>query len=474
MTISNLGQKVFREGSAMRILVVDDDHSIRMTLKELLSENYEVEISESANIALGLLEKSAFDLVITDNQMPGISGLELIKKGSALYSSTSFVLMTAYASIEQAVESIRQGAEDYIMKPFDIDDMEHRVKRIEKLRAWKNEAELKNEPNSLGVKRLIGSSKNIKDSKEFIEKVADVSSPVLVLGPTGTGKEIISKAIHETSKRASRAFVGINCASLNEQLIESELFGHEKGAFTGAVSSKPGKFELASGGTIFLDEIGELSLQLQARLLRVLQEKEFTRVGGVKILKTDARVIAATHRNLKLLVSEGKFREDLYFRLNVISFETCPLSKRKEDIPSLIESIWSTLQKELVRKSVLSEKIKSSLINYSYPGNIRELKNVLERLIVLGPVEGEIPSELLPSEILSGGVKAPAEINRNDETDHPEVLLDYSQGLEKSIEALESHLIRRALDDTGNNQVKAAELLKIPRGTLQYKIRKMS
>jgi len=294
-----------------------------------------------------------------------------------------------------------------------------------------------------------------------------VNSPVLILGPTGTGKEVLAQSIHECSKRAQRSFVAINCASLNEQLIQSELFGHEKGAFTGATATKPGKFELANDGTLFLDEIGELSQDMQAKLLRVLQEKEFCRVGGVRNIKSGARVIAATHRDLKKMVKEGSFREDLYFRLNVLMFENLPLEKRKEDIAPLTRFFWGELSAELQRNSVLSLKAIDALGNYRFPGNIRELKNVLERLMVLGPKTGEIGPELLPPEFLG------LTLGGTTEGDSFGMDLDLSQGFSAAIEQIENQIIEKAMSQAGDNQVKAAALLKMARGTFQYKLKKL-
>jgi two-component system, NtrC family, response regulator PilR len=449
----------------MRILLVDDDPVIRMTLSDLFKGKHETLQCENAEEVILKLEKSAWDLVITDNRMGGLSGLDLIRKGKVLSPSTSFFLVTAFASVDQAVEAIRIGADDYVMKPIDLDEMEHRVRRIEDHRHWKNDSSLRKE-TSKGVSRLIGESKNVCDAKLFIEKVASVPSPVLILGPTGSGKEVLAQAIHETSDRAKRPFVAINCASLSEQLIESELFGHEKGSFTGATVAKPGKFELANGGTIFLDELGELSLELQAKLLRVLQEKEYCRVGGVRTLKTDARVIAATNRDIKSLSSEGKFREDLYFRLNVLVFENLPLSQRGDDIKPLTKYFWTILSKELGRNCTLSKDTLEAMASYSFPGNVRELRNTLERLLVLGPSEGEIQIELLPPEFLSSAVEVGSE-------GASELGLDLSNGYTAAIEVLESKIIEGALKRCGNNQVRAAALLKLPRGTFQSKLNKI-
>jgi DNA-binding NtrC family response regulator len=449
----------------MVILVADDAPGIRNTLLQLLKKDHEVILCEDGEAALQVLEKRAVDLVITDHQMPKVSGIDVIRRGKEKAPGTAFLLMTAFGSIEQAVEAIRLGAEDYLLKPFDLSEIEHRIARIEDLKTWKAESALKEE-SATGSARLIGQSTALQRAREFIAKVAPVPSPVLLLGPSGSGKEVISKAIHESGPRAKRPFVAINCASLSEQLMESELFGHEKGAFTGAVAAKPGKFELAKGGTIFLDEIGEITPALQAKLLRVLQEKEFFRVGGVKQVMTDARVITATHRPLKEMVKQGTFREDLFFRLNVLSFELPPLAKRPEDIPPLIEFFWGRLTREFGKNLTLSPEALQVLHTYSYPGNVRELQNVLERLVVLGSESGSIDAGTLPLEFhsesrtqMAGAGGTPRELSSE-------------KGLTEVLEECEARLVSQAMETTGHNQVKAAEILRITRGALQYKLKK--
>lgn len=441
----------------MVILVADDEIGIRKSLEQLFKTKHTVILCEEGTSALKTLEKTGIDLVITDHQMPGLTGLELIKRGKELSPSTSFILMTAYGSVEQAVQAISSGADDYLMKPFDLSEMEHRVKRIDELQAWKNEAALKSD-SATGVARLIGKSQAMSTAREFIRKVAAVPSPVLLLGPSGSGKEVIAKAIHESGPRATRSFIAINCASLNEQLMESELFGHEKGSFTGATSAKPGKFELAKGGTLFLDEVGELTSGLQAKLLRVLQEREFFRVGGVRQIQSDARVIAATHCPLKGMVKEGTFREDLYFRLNVLTYEISPLCERSEDIPLLVDALWERMAKELGKHCQLEPETREILIHYSYPGNVRELQNVLERLLVLSRKTAS--PDLLPPEFLSSSPNPESTAQLN------------SQGLSDRLDDLERTLIIQAMESSRHNQVRAAELLRVTRGGLQYKLKK--
>ena len=446
----------------MLILIADAETGVRNSLAEFLKSDHEVILCEDGAQALAQLEKTSVDLVITDHSMPKLQGLELIKRGKVISPSTAFILMTARGSVEQAVDAIRAGADDYFMKPFELHEISHRIRRVEDLQTFKAENELKAEAGK-GVSCLIGNSASIRSVKEFILKVAPVSSPVLLLGPSGSGKEVVAKAVHDSGNRFTRPFIAINCASQSEQLMESELFGHEKGAFMGATVSKPGKFELAKGGTIFLDEVGELSGALQAKLLHVLQENEFFRVGGVRQIKTDVRVIAATHRPLKEMVKSGRFREDLFYRLNVMIFELAPLAQRPEDIIPLVEFFWNKLTREIGRKVTLSPKAMQRLTDYSFPGNVRELQNVLARLIILGPHEGVIQAEGLPPEFYS--------LNVHHETTDSNAMM-HSMGLTEHLEALEARLVKEAMAQAGHNQVKAAELLRITRGALQYKLKK--
>lgn len=453
----------------MRILIADDEKGIRTSLSELLGTDHDVILCEDGESALRKIEVSVFDLVITDHQMPKITGIELIKRGKELSPQTSFMLMSAYGSVDQAVLALKTGADDYFMKPFEFDEILHRVQKISELRDWNNEKVLKGDKPQ---KSFTGNSIFISKVKEFVSKVASVHSPVLILGPSGSGKEVLSKTIHETGPRSERPFIAINCASLTEQLMESELFGHEKGAFTGATQTKLGKFELASGGTLFLDEIGELSQNLQAKLLRVLQEKEFFRVGGVRQIKTTARVIAATHRQLKEMVKQGTFREDLFFRLNILTFEMAALVERKEDLPELLDFFWKKHTREIGRRLTLSEGAHEKLLRYSYPGNIRELQNVLERLVVLGPDSGIVGIENLPPEIsgeIRGGAVSKAATHPISTDGFDEAV---GMGLTEYLDHHEELMIQKAMEVCGYNQIRAAELLKINRGTLQYKLKK--
>ncbi len=461
----------------MRILIVDDEAGIRNSLNEFLKDRFETFIAEDGEQAFKLFSEKSFDIVISDFKMPKMSGLELLAKIREVSPLTAFILMTAYGSIDGAVKAIQAGVDDYISKPIEFTELNHKIEQIQNLYAWKQQKNLKE--NYSKKTQLIGSSQFIINLKDFITKVAPVQSPVLLLGPSGTGKEVVSKSIHESGPFAQQSFVAINCASLSENLIESELFGHEKGSFTGASQTKIGKFELAAGGTIFLDEIGELPMPLQAKLLRVLQEKEFCRIGGTRQIKSSARVIAATHQNLKDWVSRGLFREDLYFRLNVIQYEMLSLKDRQQDVTELIQHYWATISEDLGMRSLLTPAARVCLENYSYPGNVRELKNIIERLIVLTPDNGRVDVFHLPKEITQSTTDVkdnaillrPPVQNQSADVIQPPV---WKPGLhlDSYMEQIEETVVSRAFEICNQNQVQTAELLGINRGTLQYKIKK--
>lgn len=455
----------------MRILIVDDEAGIRNTLNEFLKDRFETLVAEDGAQALTLINEKSFDLIISDWKMPKLDGLQLLAKVREVSPLSSFILMTAHGTIDGAVKAIQDGADDYLSKPVEFAELNHRINKVIQLRAWQNQKSLTEHYSK--KTNLIGRSGFIAGVKKFITQVASVPSPILLLGPSGTGKEVVAKSIHENGAAGENTFVAINCASLSENLIESELFGHEKGAFTGAAGTKIGKFEIASGGTIFLDEIGELPLPLQAKLLRVLQEKEFCRVGGTRQIKSQARVIAATHRNLKEWVAKGLFREDLYFRLNVIQYEMLPLRERKEDVEDLIQYYWAVLSEELGIKSLLSPMAKAALDNYDYPGNVRELKNIVERLIVLTPDNGRVDVIHLPRELIQSNVEAlpVVPIAAADQMIAPHAWKP-GVAIESYLETIEESIIAKAFEMAEHNQVQAADLLGLNRGTLQYKIKK--
>ena len=440
----------------MLILIADVDAHVRNSLADFLKADHEVTFCEDGAQVLAELEKTAADLVIAGHDLPGPPSTELIRKGRELSPPTAFFLLVAPGRMGDAVAAIQAGVEDYLVMPVQGAELEHRVRRLEDLLSFRAENSIMGVEGA-GISRLTGTSLAIRGAKEFVVKVAAVPAPILLLGPRGSGKETMAHAIHETSPARTRPFASINCANLSENQLESELFGNE-------IEAKPGKLELARNGTLFVDEIAELPGALQGKLLRVLQEKEFFRVGGVRSIQARARLIVATHRPLGEMVKTGTFREDLFFRLNVLTFEVAPLANRSEDIIPLIEFYWNKLTRELGRKSTPSPKALQRLTGYSYPANIRELQNVLERMIILGPEKGVVQAEVLPPEFY--GLKV------HDQGAHGKA--NVGKGLTELLEDLEGRLVKDAMEQAGNNQVKAAEILKITRGALQYKLKKYS
>ncbi len=367
------------------VLIVDDEKNYLVVLEDLLmDEGYEVLTASSGAQALAIIDQTPVDTVLSDIKMPGISGIELLEKISSVDPDLPVILMTAFAEVDQAVEAMKKGALDHIQKPFDNADVKRAVARgVERRSLVKNIRHLEIELDSLWG-NIIGRSKAMETVFAIMERVADTPTTVLISGESGTGKELIARGLHRASSRHNAPFVSINCGAVTESLLESELFGHEKGAFTGAAGLKQGKFEFADHGTLFLDEVGEMSLTLQVKLLRVLQEHEFQRVGGNKDVKVDVRIIAATNKDLKDEVEAGRFRGDLFFRLNVVRIDVPPLRDRREDIPVLVAHFVSKFCEKLGRplKEVHSQ-VMSALFKYSWPGNVRELENIIERALVL-------------------------------------------------------------------------------------------
>ncbi len=455
----------------MQILLVDDEELACEALKEFLEDDHEIYIEHDGESALNFLKKQKVDVVITDHNMPKMTGIELIQKGKSLFPDCYFLMLTAHSSLEHAISALRAGADDYLMKPVNFEELEMRVARVRQLISWKNKSialEQKNE----SINSMIGNSEHMQLIKGFVNKVANVQTPILINGESGTGKEVLAKSIHNCGNRKTEAFIAINCATLSEQLLESELFGHEKGAFTGAESTKIGKFELAGEGTLFLDEIGELAPQLQARLLRVIQEKEYYRLGGNRLLKTNARIVAATHKNLPEMVKEGKFREDLYFRLNVLNITLPSLRQRKDDIPVLVDYFLTHLKKELGSNSELAPEVNDYLNNKNYVGNIRELKNEIERLLVLNLDKTIIHIQDINSLDFSQkqllDETTPLQTNELAPTNS----VDLEKGLTLLTEEFERKIIESAYMQNDCNQSKTAKELKITRGALQYKLAK--
>jgi two-component system NtrC family response regulator len=447
------------------ILIVDDEKNYLLVLEALLGpQGYEIITVNNAHDALRSAREADLDLVITDVKMPGMSGMELLEECKKIKPELPVIIMTAYGSIEMAVEAMKKNAYDYITKPFQNEQLKLTVKKaLDNYRLIKQNKLLSQAlSDRFRYGNMVGKSKPILKIYDIIEKVAQSKASVLITGPSGTGKELIAKAIHYGGSRRDRPFVSINCGALTETLLESELFGHERGAFTGAVALKKGRFELADGGTLFLDEVGDMPPPLQVKLLRILQEMEFERVGGTRTIKVDVRVLSASNRDIKDDVAEGIFREDLFYRLNVIQIEVPPLRERVDDIPLLVKHfIEKYVSGEDKTKIELGPEVWKAFYAYSWPGNVRELENVIERAVVLSSGE-MITMEDLPDYLLE---KKEEEIDLNK-------IVPLNLALRDALEQLEEKLVIRALRYSDNVQSQAAEMLGISRRMMHYKIKK--
>jgi len=451
-----------------RVLVVDDERSMQEFLEIFLrSEGYQTVTAGDVASARAHLENDDFDLVITDVQMPDGSGIDLLRAVQSRgpgESDTVVIVMTAYASTETAIAAMKEGAYDYISKPFQVDEIRIILeKAIEKKSLSSENRRLRTELRShIRERRLIGSSREMLRVAELIGQVAATKANVLVSGESGTGKEIVARAIHDASDRRESPFVAVNCGAIPENLLESELFGHVKGAFTGAVSSKPGLFETAASGTVFLDEIGELSFPLQVKLLRVIQERTFRRVGGTNDERFDARLVAATNRRLEEEVAAGRFREDLYYRLNVIEVEIPPLRERREDVPLLVAHFVEKYASELgCPVARVSDAALAKLAEYDYPGNVRELENVIERAVALTR-DGEIGVDVLPPTVVR------ARSTQTRDRIPPEGL-----ALEEALAEFERGLLLEALEQSGGVKKRAAARLGISFRSFRYRLEKL-
>ncbi len=449
-----------------RILIVEDDLNTLSGLVEIIKdEGYDVIGVESGKRALRILEREQFDLMLTDLRMPDIDGLKLYEKSTTYNAAMRTIVMTAYSSVKEAVEAMKKGVYEYLTKPLNLDELFLTIKKaIQEKQILEENIQLRDRlKSSYRFENIIGNSKAVREIYRMIAKVAPTQSTVLIRGESGVGKELVARAIHYNSQRAEKMLMEISCASLPETLLESELFGYEKGAFTGATARKKGRFELADGGTIFLDEIGEISESVQTKLLRVLQEKELTHLGGTSSIKVDVRVIAATNRNLEQALKEGKFREDLYYRLNVIPVIIPPLRERKEDIPLLIEHFVKKFCRDNNKPVMkISDKALDLCMSYDWPGNVRELENAVENAIVLS--EGNvILTEFLPLSIYSSQVPGMR-------ADFPGKIKNESY--RKKMEHAERVIIKAAIDDANGNKSIAAKNLKISLRTMRYKIKK--
>jgi len=448
------------------ILVVDDDQGMREFLEIMMTrEGYRVVTAGDAGKALARCRKETFDLIITDLKMPKMDGIAFLKEVKQLSPETMVILITAYASGETAVNAMKEGAYDYIEKDFAIEDLKRIVRNALVGKEVKRDDALflKEVGEAVGFGNMIGNSREMLKVYATIKKVADTPANVLILGESGTGKELVARAIHENSSRRKMPFVVINCGGIPENLLESELFGYIKGSFTGAYSDKAGLFEIAHGGTIFLDEIAELPPLLQVKLLRVVQEKTFRRVGGTDDMQVDVRIISATHQNLADNVKTGTFREDLYYRLNVIPLQLPPLRDRKEDIPILtkhfIEKYSREFGKEIITISAYALEL---LMQYPFPGNIRELQNIIERSVALETSNIILPENLILSR----------EIGEEEEKTIPD-LPDDGLNLNDELAIFEKGLIEQALEKAGGSKSRAAELLKISYDSLHYRSEKL-
>jgi DNA-binding NtrC family response regulator len=452
-----------RGTSKFRILIADDEQVQREMLEGFLSkQGYGVETAADGPQALEKFKGGGFDLVLSDYRMPGMDGVQLLRELKQLNPEVMVVILTAFGTVGTAVAAMKEGAYDYLNKPIDLDELLLLIQRVEKdVGLTRENRELREQlREKFKVDFIISASRRMEEALNLVKRVAPSSATVLILGESGTGKELIARAIHYSSPRAEKPLVKVNCSALPENLLESELFGHEKGAFTGAVGRRIGRFEQADQGTIFLDEIGDLSPSLQSKLLRVLQEKEFERVGSSQTLKVDVRVIAATNHNLEEAIQKGTFREELYYRLNVVTISLPPLRERKEDIPPLIEHFLKKYSRENQKPLVsLSKEAKDLLMNYHYPGNIRELENIIERAVVL--CRGEtITTQDLPLNLRESKVEALIREAAG------------SRSLRETLEEIERLRIHQALEKSHGVQTKAAEELGISERVLRYKMKK--
>ncbi len=477
-----------------KILVADDEQNLRRVLVALLRRDGH-EVVQAATGLEAIERLHEVEVVITDLRMPGADGMEVLRSAAKNHPHVPVIMITAYGSVGQAVEAIKAGAFDYIEKPFEQDAIRSIIgKAIGQAAANRiaprGQLYPPGDPEAKGRYGLVGTSPEMQGIFAIIEKVADTPSTVLITGESGTGKELVAKALHESSSRKGEPFIKINCAAIPKTLMESELFGYEKGAFTGATSSKPGRFELADGGTLFLDEIGEIPVEMQVKLLRAIQESEFERVGGIKTLKVDVRLITATNRDLEQEIKNGNFREDLYYRLNVVPLQIPALRLRKGDIPLLVEHIIKKFNERLKKHiSGIADDAVQALEGHNWPGNIRELENVLERTILFCKGEriervdlqltSSAPDIPLASRTTTSGAMAPVldDDLEDDDAVTAEIAGAPSGSLKDIVRAetsrVERELIIKALDETGGNVTQAARLLKISRKSLQMKMKEL-
>ncbi len=492
------------EPDPKRVLIADDEINIRRVLEAILRrDGYEVVTAANGEEALAGMSRDV-NTVITDLKMPGLDGMGLLKRLSVDYPDVPVVMITAHGSVESAVEAVKLGAFDYVEKPFDQEQLRQIVGKALRTHMLSRRDARPEDSSTRGRFRLVGESAAIRQVYQVVEKVADTPSTVLITGESGTGKELVARALHEYSSRSGGPFIKINCAAIPKTLMESEMFGYEKGAFTGAVGSKPGRFELAHGGSLFLDEIGEIPVEMQVKLLRVLQESEFERVGGIKTLKVDVRLITATNRDLAAEITAGSFRDDLYYRLNVVPIHLPPLRERREDIPLLVDHFITRFNERLKKQiTAATPEAIDCLVSHQWPGNIRELENVIERTILfceepfirVEDLPGELggtprqsvavpppppsPAEEKPAAAAASSGALPVQppaVPPSASTTLPlvgEEVGSLKEAVRAETERVERELIQRALDETGGNVTKAARKLQISRKSLQTKMKEL-
>jgi len=449
------------------LLLVEDEPALRAAVAEqLVDRGYIVEQAESGEAALVKLSDFAYDVVVTDLRMPGISGAEVVDAATQRYPDIVVIVVTGYGTVKDAVEAIKRGAADFVSKPCQIDELTHALDSALEQRRLKSEnAYLRAQLDArYTFEDIVGRSPVMRKLFQLLETVAATNSTILITGETGTGKEVVARAIHHNSPRRAQRFVALNCSAIPETLLEAELFGHVRGAFTGAIGNRQGRLEQAHKGTLFLDEVGTMSAGLQMKLLRVLQEREFEKIGDSQTVKVDVRVIAATNSDLGRMVAEGHFREDLYYRLNVIPVPLPPLRNRKDDVPLLVQHFLDKLRADKGPSLTVSQGAMRALMAYNWPGNVRQLENAIERAVAFGAARGQIDLDDLPPELATEGPLSPA-----PGMSLPEDGLD----LDALISGIERDLIQRALERTVGNKEKAARLLNLKRTTLVEKIKRI-
>jgi DNA-binding NtrC family response regulator len=460
--------------STKHLLLVEDEASLRETLAERLAEHgFEVEQADTGERAIEQLAEFAFDIVVTDLRLPGLDGTRVVEAALLRYPDIVGIIVTGYGTVKDAVESIKRGATDFVTKPFQFDELLHALNAaLEQRRLKAENAYLRSQlQERYKFEGIIGRSPAMRDLFQLLETVSASASTILITGETGTGKEVVARAIHHNSPRRAQRFVALNCGAIPETLLEAELFGHVRGAFTGAIGTRQGRLEQAHKGTLFLDEVGTMSPGMQMKLLRVLQEREFERIGDTHTIKVDVRVIAATNSDLHKMVAEGTFREDLFYRLNIIPIQLPPLRDRKEDIPLLVQHFLKKFSgaelgvpSQPARTLTVSQQAMRCLMSYSWPGNVRQLENAIERAVALSGGRSQIETADLTADIQQA-----TQVAATPELHLPETGIDF----DSYVSRIEHELIRRALEKTGGNKGQASKLLNLKRTTLVEKLKRL-